>query len=797
MSEKRSERKRNNHPKSPVIFRKGASLLSASMVVGSALVPTLEGIKTVKASELDPEQPKMIDQQETEKLPDIETTKSSEADEITVNSQEETVGSSEEIIENGEPSGENVNEESTEEVLYEGEEGIPDGPIVTEEKELKENAFPTGMVAMYRSARSYSAFSSEQDFIQTIGDQARTVAARNDLYASIMIAQAILESGWGSSALSLPPNHNLFGIKGSYQGQSVTMQTWEHINGKDIIVPAAFRKYPSYSESLQDNANVLRNTSFSAGNYFYSGAWKSNTRSFRDATAWLTGRYATDPAYGSKLNSIIDRYGLTSYDTQGGSGNTNTGNENTGNSGNNSGGTVVTPPTAPDNNSTKHTVRAGDTLYGIALKYGVTVAQLKSWNNLKSDTIYVGNVLTVKNSVSGGVSGGGTSSNNNQNNSNNNQSTNGTYTIKAGDTLYGIALKHGVTVAQLKSWNNLSSDMIYVGQTLKLNTSGSSSSGSGNTGSSGNQSSTPSGNTTHTVKAGDTLYGLGLKYGVTVAQLRTWNNLKSDTIFIGQQLKINSKGAATGNSNTTNNTNNSASTDSTKSYTVKSGDTLYGIALKYNVSVSQLKSWNGLSSDLIYVGQKIKLKTSTSAGTTAPSNNQSTNTTASYTIKSGDTLYGIAAKYGVTVSQLKSWNNLKSDVIYVGGKLKISSSSSNTSNPNKTETSANTSTSKTTYTIKSGDTLFAIAAKYGVSVAQLKSWNSLKNDIIHVGQKLNVNQSASTSTKPASGSSFYSVKAGDSLWKISGDKGVSVSQLKQWNQLTNDLIYVGQSLRVK
>lgn len=797
MSEKRSERKRNNHPKSPVILRKGASLLSASMVVGSALVPTIDGIRTVKASELDSEQPKVIDQQETEKLPDIETTKSSATGETTA-AQEELADSSQEIIENEVSSGENNNEESTEEVLYEGEEGLPEGPIVTEEKELKENVFPIGMAALYRSARSVSAFSSQQDFIQTIGAQARTVAAQNDLYASIMIAQAILESGWGSSALSLPPNHNLFGIKGSYQGQSVTMQTWEHINGRDVIVPAAFRKYPSYTESLQDNANVLRNTSFSYGNYFYSGAWKSNTRSYRDATAWLTGRYATDPAYGSKLNSIIENYGLTSYDTPGSGGSTGGGNTNTGNagnSGNNTGGTVVTPPTASDSNSAKYTVKAGDTLYGIALKYGVTVAQLKSWNNLKSDMIYVGNVLTVKNTVSGGVSGGGTSSNTGNQNNNNSPSTNSTYTIKAGDTLYGIALKYGVTVAQLKSWNNLKSDMIYVGQTLKLNAAGNSSNSSTSTGSSGSQTSNTSGSTIHSVKAGDTLYGLGLKYGVTVAQLKSWNNLRSDTIFIGQQLKVNAKGASSGNNNTASNTtNNTSSAESVKTYTVKSGDTLYGIALKYGVSVAQLKSWNGLSSDLIYVGQKIKLKAGTSSGTTASTNNQTSNTTATYTIKSGDTLYDIALKHGVTVAQLKSWNNLNSDMIYVGGKLKISGSTSTAGGSVKP---SNSSTSSTSYTVKSGDTLFAIAAKYGVSVSQLKSWNNLKNDIIYVGQNLKLNQSSSTSSKPSSGAAYYSVKSGDSLWKISNEKGVSVAQLKQWNQLTSDLIHVGQNLRVK
>ncbi len=141
------------------------------------------------------------------------------------------------------------------------------------------------------------------------------LASANDLYASVMIAQAIVESGWGNSALASAPNYNLFGIKGSYNGQSVTMPTSEYVNGQWMTVNAAFRKYPSYKESLQDNVTVLKTTSFQPGVYYYSGAWKSNTNSYKDATAWLTGRYATAPNYGATLNNVIETYNLTQYDT--------------------------------------------------------------------------------------------------------------------------------------------------------------------------------------------------------------------------------------------------------------------------------------------------------------------------------------------------------------------------------------------------------------------------------------------------------------------------------------------------
>lgn len=173
----------------------------------------------------------------------------------------------------------------------------------------------------FRAARAAAAVSTQQAFINQIAPSAKTLASANNLYASVMIAQAIVESGWGGSTLSKAPNYNLFGIKGEYNGQSVTMPTQEFVNGEYITINAKFRKYPSYKESLGDNVTVLKTTSFSPGNYYYSGAWKSNTKSYKDATAYLTGRYATAPNYGSTLNSIIETYNLTQYDSNSSGGN--------------------------------------------------------------------------------------------------------------------------------------------------------------------------------------------------------------------------------------------------------------------------------------------------------------------------------------------------------------------------------------------------------------------------------------------------------------------------------------------
>ncbi|WP_414691959.1 glucosaminidase domain-containing protein [Paucilactobacillus kaifaensis] len=147
-----------------------------------------------------------------------------------------------------------------------------------------------------------------QKFIQQFAETARIVAQEHNLYASVMIAQAVLESSWGQSGLSQAPFYNLFGVKGSFAGKSVLMKTNEDDgSGRLFAIRGQFRHYPSYRASLDDYAKVLLQP-------FFSKAWKSNTTSFADATSALTGTYATDTGYAAKLNQIILTYDLTKYD---------------------------------------------------------------------------------------------------------------------------------------------------------------------------------------------------------------------------------------------------------------------------------------------------------------------------------------------------------------------------------------------------------------------------------------------------------------------------------------------------
>ena len=246
----------------------------------------------------------------------------------------------------------------------------------------------------------------------------------------------------------------------------------------------------------------------------------------------------------------------------------------------------------------------------------------------------------------------------------------------------------------------------------------------------------------YTVKSGDSLWSIANKYNTTVNELKSLNNLSSNILQVGQILVLPSS----------TNDDNSGNT-----YTVKLGDSLWSIANKYNTTVSNLKSLNNLSSDVLQIGQVLSV----------PSNSVSVGNT--YTVKSGDSLWSIANKYNTTVSNLKSLNNLSSDVLQIGQVLNVPSNSVSMGN---------------TYTVKSGDSLWNVANRYGISVAELKSLNNLSSDVLQIGQVLNV----------PSSNNVYIVKSGDSLWSIANRYGTSVSELKSLNNLSSNSLTIGQEL---
>ncbi|GAA3263087.1 hypothetical protein LMG8520_1149 [Lactococcus lactis subsp. lactis] len=388
-----------------------------------------------------------------------------------------------------------------------------------------------------------AATNSTEAFIESIAASAKPVADSNGLYPSVMIAQAILESNWGSSQLSRAPYYNLFGIQGTYQGKSVVFKTQEYLNGKWITKDMPFRVYPSFNESFQDKAYVLKTTNFGNGPY-YAKAWRANAATYQAATAALTGKYATDPNYGASLNRIISQYNLTRFDGASSAGTSNTGGSTVTNTNNNS-----NTSTSTSTSSNTYTVKSGDTLWGISQKYGISVAQIQSANNLKSTVIYIGQKLVLTTSSSSSNTNSSTSSGNSAATTTPTTSvtpakpaSQTTIKVKSGDTLWGLSVKYKTTIAQLKSWNHLNSDTIFIGQNLIVSQSaGSSSSSTGSSSastSSTSNSSAASNTSIHKVVKGDTLWGLSQKSGSPIASIKAWNHLSSDTILIGQYLRI-------------------------------------------------------------------------------------------------------------------------------------------------------------------------------------------------------------------------------------------------------------------
>lgn len=153
-----------------------------------------------------------------------------------------------------------------------------------------------------------------ETFIRNIGESARKIGQENDLYASVMIAQAILESASGQSQLAQASNYNLFGIKGTHNGKGVSFATQEDLgDGTLYTTQATFRQYENYEDSLNDYAQLLKE-GLTGNSQFYSGAWKINAKNYQEATKFLTGRYATDTKYDQKLNGLIETYDLARYD---------------------------------------------------------------------------------------------------------------------------------------------------------------------------------------------------------------------------------------------------------------------------------------------------------------------------------------------------------------------------------------------------------------------------------------------------------------------------------------------------
>ncbi len=272
--------------------------------------------------------------------------------------------------------------------------------------------------------------------------------------------------------------------------------------------------------------------------------------------------------------------------------------------------------------------------------------------------------------------------------------TSNVYVVQRGDSLYSIASRFGVTVNELKSANNLTSNLLNIGQTLIIPRT--------------SPEVTPPGDyIVYTVKSGDTLYKIANQYGVSVNDIIEFNQLPSSSLSINQQLLI-----PTG-------TTTPPSQDNNVTYTVRAGDSLWKIANQYGITVDELIQANNLTNTTLKIGDVLIIpgrieEPEIPEEETPPSSN-----VIEYVVQSGDSLYSIAKKYGITARELQEYNNLPSTLLSIGQVLLIPSTED-----------------YITYYVQSGDSLYSIATRYNTTVDEIRRLNGLTSNLLSIGQVL-------------------------------------------------------------
>ncbi|PID58982.1 MAG: hypothetical protein CR986_07195 [Ignavibacteriae bacterium] len=314
----------------------------------------------------------------------------------------------------------------------------------------------------------------------------------------------------------------------------------------------------------------------------------------------------------------------------------------------------------------------------------------------------------------------------------------------------------------------------------------------------------------YTVKSGDNLIDLSDLFQVRVSDIRNWNNLPyTKSIYVGQQLNIYVPKDKTEEYAKINNYSKSQKIRHLYSvsgaewieHRIRRGETLGSIAYKYGTSVSKIKKWNGLRSSRIYKGKKLMIYTGSSRRAVAYNSSSKRKTSSrslgnlvKYKVKKGDTIGEIAERYKVSTYNIRRWNKMKSNRIYVGRTLKIYSNIKS-SNGNKGY-----------YIVKSGDTIGKIAIKNKVSVKTIKKLNNLNSNVIYPGQKLQLVKTkkvriAKKETKVShkinkKGAKIHVVKSGETLGHIAEKYHVRARDIRKWNSMKGSLIRVGDRLTI-
>ena len=571
---------------------------------------------------------------------------------------------------------------------------------------------------------------SKQAYIEKVAKLAIEDYPTSKLLPSTVIAQAILESDWGRSELATKAN-NHFGIKDKpeWKGDIVIKGTWEVVDGSDTTVEAAFRSYDSLEESVKDHGAFLT-TGWRESHYNVKGV-----KNYREAIYNIaSGGYATDPNYASKLINLVEANNLTKYDEKvgvkqqainavvvidPGHGGTDPGAQ--------ANGLVekvwnlevakIVKEKLEEVGLTVILTRTTDTYLSLARRAEIAnqngadlflSIHFNAFNgsaNGWEDFIYNGSIQNTTQDFQNAIH-------------------NAILPLLAQYGLYNRGKKRAnfgvlrmtnmpAVLIEAAFADNASDATVLKNPQYKEDLATALTNGVqaylGNSNRvapkpvkpASKPSSTAPKGSTYVVQSGDTLSGIAGKFGVTVDNLVSWNNIANKNLInVGQVVTVK---------------------EGTSVYTVKSGDTLSGIASKFGTTTDALVSLNGITNpDLISVGQIIKVN-GTAKPTTPP---KATSSTQTYTVKAGDTLSEIAQRYGTTTAALAKNNNISNpNLISVGQKLNVGGKAKGSSGG--------------TYTVKAGDTLSEIAVKLGVSQRHLQQKNNIKNpNLIRVGQKI-------------------------------------------------------------
>ena len=272
----------------------------------------------------------------------------------------------------------------------------------------------------------------------------------------------------------------------------------------------------------------------------------------------------------------------------------------------------------------------------------------------------------------------------------------------------------------------------------------------------------------------------------------TYTVKQGDTLYgISNQFGVSVTELAKINNVTTNNikagqilkipSNSGTNPDSQFIYTVVKGDSLYNIALRYNTTVKKIIDLNNLKSNDLKIGQKLKIPETYSQNDNLPYYKN-------YVVKQGDNLYIIAKSNNISVDTIIKDNNLKDNILQINQVLKIRIPISEELECIGNPWNFSENNNEFIYTVKKGDSLYKIANNFGITVSQIVNTNNLKNTNLNIGDKLKI--------PIKSNEKKYIVKQGDSLYKIAQENNTTVENIKKKNNLKNNLLSIGQILYI-